>query len=140
MNTRFLIAVLAALLISFFGGWLLFGIALSGYYESNATEAAKAVQKSEEDMVMWAMILGQLAWSIMVVWVVDKTGSKSAAKGAITGFTLYGLIMIGLNFWFYAMMDMFSGMGIMFVDAFVNACFGGVIGATAGWILGRGGS
>jgi len=137
MSTRFLLAVLAASIVGFIGGYLIFGMALAGYYEENTTEAALALHKSEEDMVWWAMILAQIAWGFLITWVVDKTGSTSAAKGAITAAILMGLVALGMDLFFYAMMDMFTGLGSMVVDVIVNAAFGGVVGAVAGWILGR---
>jgi len=137
MNTKFLIAVLATSIVGFFGGWLIFGIALSGYYEANSTEAALALHKSEEDMVWWALILAQVAWGFLVTWVVDKTDSRSLVKGAVTGAILMGLVALGMDLFFFAMMDMFNGLGFIAVDVVVNAAFGGVVGAVAGWVLGR---
>jgi len=138
MNTKFLLAVIATSFVGFFGGWLIFGMALAGYYEENSTEAAMALHKSEADMVWWAMILAQVAWSFLITWVVAKTGSTSAMKGAVTAAILMGLVALGMDLFFYAMMDMFAGPGVIVVDTIVNAAFGGAVGAVAGWILGRG--
>ena len=139
MNSKFLLAVLAATIIAFFGGSLIWGVLLENYYAANSTDAAKALLRSEEDMVMWAMIVGNLLWATVIVWVLDKTGSRSAATGAVTAAILIGFFSLSMNMFFYSMMDMHTGLGVLFVDAIVSTLFGGVIGGVAGWILGRGG-
>lgn len=138
MNGKFWLAVLIATVLGFFGGWLVWGIALAGYYESNATEAAKALHRAEEDFVMWAMIVGQVAWSVLLVWIIDKTGSRTPAQGATAGFILGALVAIGMDFFFYSMMDMYTGLGVIAVDVVVNGVFTAIIGAAVGWFLGRG--
>jgi hypothetical protein len=130
-----LLAVIAASFVGFFGGWLIFGMALSGYYEANSTEASLASHKPEDAMVWWAMILDQLTFGLLVTWVVANTGSTSAAKGAVTAAILMSLVTLGMDLFFYAMMDMFDGLGIILVDVIVNAAFGGLVGAVVGWIL-----
>ena len=138
MNSKFLLAVAATTVVGFFGGWLVFGMAMDGYYQANSTEAAIALHKADEDMIWWAVILGQVAWAFLITWIVDKTGSTSAAKGAVTGAIVMGLIALNMDLFFYAMMDMFQGPGIIIVDVLVNAVFGAFVAAVAGWILGRG--
>ncbi len=138
MNTKFLLAVLAATVLGFFGGWALWGLALEGYYSANMTDAAKALERSEEDMVMWSMVLGQISWGVLLTWVIDKTGSTGAMKAAVTGAILSMLVAASFNFFMYAMMDMHTGIGIVVVDILINGVFGAVIGAVVGAILARG--
>ena len=75
MDTKFVVAVLTATVLGFLGGWALWGFALDGYYSSNMTDAAKALEREESDMVMWSLVLGQFAWGILITWVIDRTGS-----------------------------------------------------------------
>ena len=89
-------------------------------------------------MVLWAMIVAQLAWGFFIAWIVDKTGSTSAAKGAVTGAIVMALVALGMDLFFFAMMDMYKGLSIVAVDVIVNAVYGGILGAVAGWVLGRG--
>ena len=138
MDTKFVVAVLTAPVLGFLGGWALWGFALDGYYSSNMTDAAKALEREESDMVMWSLVLGQFAWGILITWVIDRTGSFGWAKGAITGAILMMLVAAGFNFFMYAMMDMHTSVGIVVADVFINGAFSAVIGGVVGWILGRG--
>lgn len=138
MSTKFLIAVVVAAILSFFGGWLIWGILLEGYMQSNMTEAAMAVQKSEAEMSMGFMILANAIWGFLMVWVVDRTASHSLSKGAVTGFILSLLITLGMDFFFYATMNMYSGLGVVAVDVLASGVLGAIIGGAAGWFLGRG--
>ena len=139
MNTNFLLSVLAVSVLGFLGGWALWGYLLEGYYSSNVTEAAKALERSEDDMIFWAMIVGQLSWGFLLTWVIDKTSSRSAAKGAVTGAIIAVFISASFNFFMYSMMDMHTGVSILIVDILINGAFTAVLGAVAGAILGRGG-
>ena len=138
MNGKFWIAFIVAAIVGFFGGWALWGIALEGYYAANTSDAATALHRADEDMIFWAMIVGQLGWAFFTVWLLDRTGSRTAASGAVTAAVAFALIAVGYNFFMHAMMDMFTSTSIVFVDVIVNAIFGGIIGAIVGWILGYG--
>ena len=138
MDTKFLLAVLVAAVISFFGGWLVWGMLLGGYMEADMTEAAKALQKPEEEMSMGLMVVANILWGLSVVWVVSRTGSNNLTRGAVTGGILVFLIALTMDLFFYTMMNMYSGLGIVAVDVIANAAMGAVMGACAGWVLGYG--
>jgi hypothetical protein len=136
MNSKFLLSVLAAAVIGFLGGWLVWGMALMGYYEAHTTAGALALQK--EEMEWWAIILAQIVYGILLTWVLWKTNSRTATKGARTAAILVGLFTLGMNLFFHATMDMMTDLSILIVDVIVNAAFAAIVGAVVGWILGRG--
>lgn len=135
MNTKVLLAVFVALILSFFGGWVIWGIALMDFYQANTSEGFLALQKEEIDWVL--MILAQIGWAVLLTWVLVKTGSTTAKKGAATAAILAGLITLSFDLFFHATAEMLTGLTVIVVDVLVNIAWGAVIGAAVGMILGR---
>ncbi|MDX1477898.1 MAG: hypothetical protein R3301_09350 [Saprospiraceae bacterium] len=136
MNRHVLFAFIAALLLNFFGGWVVWGIALMDLYQSNSTEAVLALQKEEMEWV--SMIFAQIGWAALLVWVLVKTGSNTARKGAMTAAILGGLISFSMDLFFHASMDWYANVYIIVIDIVVNIVFAALVGALVGWILGKG--
>lgn len=138
MNSRFWLAVLVAAIIPFFGGWLIWGILLGSYFEANTTEGALALQRAEEDMILWAIIVAHLVWGFLITWIIKETGSTTVQKGAVTALIVIVLFVLGMDLFLYSMMDMFTGLGVIVVDVIANGVLAVITGAAVGWILGRG--
>lgn len=138
MNTRFILAIVVGAILSFFGGWLLWGIALDDFYSSQMLPGVDALSRNEEDMIMWALIVGQFAWAGLITWVVERTGSKTFAKGAITAATVMFLLTLGIDLYFHSMMEMYKSLYIIVIDVIANTVFWAIIGGVIGLILGRG--
>jgi hypothetical protein len=136
MNGKFLLGTLAAAVIGFFGGWLVWGILLMDYFEAHTSDGALALEK--EEPVMWAMIVANIAYGFVVTWVLSKTHSTSAAKGAVTAVIVFGIITLGMNLFYYAVMEIYTGLEAVVVDTITGAIFAAIIGAVVGWIPGRG--
>ena len=135
MNSKFLLAALAAIVLGFLGGWLVWGIALVDFYESHSSDGALALQK--EEPVIWAAAVGSIAMGLLVTYIINGFGARSAGKGFVIGVVFGFLIALAYNMFFYSWVDMMD-MTIAWVDSFINAAFSGVVGAVVGWILGSG--
>ena len=137
MNTKVLLAALAGGVATFLLGWLLYGIALKGFFESNMGTAT-GVMRGEEDMQLWAVFVGNVAWSLLLAllysrWAAITTFMSGATAGAWIGFLMaLGYDMIGFGT---------TNMGTLtaaLVDPIVNAVLGAVAGGVVGWVLGTG--
>src|SRR5690606_21885350 len=93
MNTRMLLAGLAAGIVAFLLGWLLFGILLMGYFESN-TLSYEGLMKSEEEFNYLGMLLANILTGILIAWLLWRMGVTSIGKGLSDGFTI-GLLIYG---------------------------------------------
>ncbi len=134
MKSSTIIAGLIAGVVSFFLGWLVFGILLEKLYQAH-TIAYAGLNKAEP--VMWALIVGNLTWGMLAAYVLDLGNANSIGKGFICGFILFGLITLGFDMFFLAFMNLMS-LKMSLLDIAINAIFGGVIGAVVGWWYSRG--
>jgi len=135
MNLKTVYATLAAFVVSFLLGWLVYGVLLMGFYEAN-TIHYEGLYNSEPNMLY--MIISQLAWCFMIVIVLQLwVGNPTAGRGAGLGLTLSVLMSIGYDFYIMADMNLFNWTVVM-VDILMSAVFGAIIGAVAGWVLGAG--
>lgn len=111
---------LAAAVVYFFGGWLIYGILLDSYFEGQCSEACKSVCRPEEEMIMQFMVLGSLLYGILVAYInqakQDVDWKSSAMSGAIVGVLFAG----STGFMNHSMMDM-SSVSAICVDMIVCA-------------------
>ena len=133
MNGRFWLTVLVVTILGFFGGWLVFGELMSGFYESHSSEAANNL--AFEEPRVWAIAIGTLAWGLLITWVLQKTGSNDFQKGLINGLIIGFLVSVIFDFSLYAMWDM-SDSTLVIVDIIVGTVFWGILGGVGGWVLG----
>ncbi len=130
---RAIIAVLVVWVSGFFLGWLIFGIALMKFYESNMTHY-DGLMKSMPDMAM--LILGNLIWSITLVYILHYLAAvRSLGRGFVIGLIVTLLMTAGFDIYMYASMNLYSG-NLLFVDILTNGMLGGILGGIAGWVLG----
>jgi len=134
MNTnKILVAGLIGGVFSFFFGWLVFGILLKDMMPSGMA----SVLRPEADMIMWAMIVSNLVWGLLmafifVQWANISTWMSGAKAGAILGL----LIATAYDMNFYAMSTLFTLQDVV-MDIVMNTLFVAVMGAVVGWWLGR---
>ncbi|MBL7825104.1 MAG: hypothetical protein JNJ57_00630 [Saprospiraceae bacterium] len=137
MNTKVLLAALAGAVTTFLSGWVIYGMALQGFFDSNTTEAARSVMRGE-NMLMWAIFVGCLAWSLLMALVYSRwAGITTLKSGAMAGWWIGALVAAGANFFSYASMDTMT-LNAVLVDIVVNAVQGALSGAVIGWVLGYG--
>ena len=138
MNTnKFLVGGVIGGIASFFLGWLVWGMLLMNFMSQHSSEASKAIQRNEDNMIWWALIVGNLAFGFLLSYIINKAGASSASSGAGVGAVVGLLSAIGFDCMMYSMMDMMdtTAIGVDIVAAtIVNAIIGGIIG----WYLGMG--
>lgn len=135
MNVKILLATLAGSVTSFLTGWVIWGMALKGFFETNTTEAGKAVMRGD-NMVMWAIFVGCVAWALLLTLVFSRwAGITTFKSGAIAGAWLGFLIALGADMFSYGGMDAFT-LTAGLVDAILNGVQGAIVGGVIGWVLG----
>jgi hypothetical protein len=134
MQLKTIIGGLIAGVVSFFLGWLVWGLLLDSYYSNNVMHYP-GLEKAEP--VMWTLALGNFVWGLLISYIVASAGIKTALKGFFCGLTVYALVSLGYNLFNYSFMNL-MGLKMSAVDAAINGLFGGVLGAVMGWWHGRG--
>lgn len=132
-----LLASLAAGVASFFIGWFVWGVLLMDYYEASMNQF-EGLNKAPEDMNMLAMVLANLMWGLLVGWSIWRMGITTAMQGAMAGAMLFALVALSMSLYYVAMTNMYSDNTIIVVDLVVNAVVGGILGAIAALVLGKG--
>lgn len=134
MNTKVLLAGLAAGVFYFFAGWAIYGIALADFYASGTT-VYEGLTKEQPDLLF--LMVSNLAWAFLVVIVADKTGQQSLKGGAITGLWVGLLLMIMFDSSFHAFYNLMTPQLLM-ADTVIGTLFTAAGGAVGGLVLGMG--
>ena len=137
MNNKILIGGLIGGIAAFLLGWVIYGMALQGLMEANTTEAAKTTMRAEEDMVWWAMILGNLALGFLFALIYGRWANISTFKtGAIAGAVIGLLWGLSFDLMMYSMSTLYTLTGVA-IDVIAFAVMCALVGGIVAWWLGR---
>jgi uncharacterized membrane protein len=135
MGSRQVAAIIAGAVTLFVLGWLVYGMVLMDFFAANAGTATGV---NREAMVWWALILGQVAWAGLLVYVFGRgAGVTSFGVGARVGAAVGLLAAASVDLALYAttnIMNLTAAVVDMVVWCVISAIGGGVVAA----VLGRG--
>lgn len=135
MKTKFLLAGLAGGIFYFFLGWLVYGVLLMDFYESNTIHYEGL---SKEMPVMWMLGLSNLLMGYFLAFIFERWASISTIKGGLTGGLIIGcFISVIYDLSFLSMMNLLNAQLIV-VDIVVSTVVIGLVGAVVGGVLGYG--
>ena len=134
-NNKILVAGLIGGIVAFVMGFLLYGMLFNDFFKSNGGSAT-GVERGQEDIVWWAMVIGHLAFGILIAiiygrWANISTAATGAKSGAILG-ALIGLV----GFIDYGVTNV-SNLSAVCVNVVLMAVNTAIIGAAVAWWLGR---
>ena len=132
---RFWGAALAGGMTLFIVGFLLWGMALSGFFEAHLGSATGVVK---EPMDFLHLVLGQIVWGLFITVVMAKwagvSGFGPGVKiGAIMGF----LMSFSVGLTQFSMANLVDLTAVL-TDPFVAAVWSGLGGGVVGLVLGAG--
>ncbi len=133
MNAKTIIAGIAAAVVTFLLGWLVFGMLLMDFYKNNSIQYAGLMK---DPPAIWAIAAGNLCWGLMMAYILKLAGANSAAKGAVIGLITFGLAIAGFDAMIYAQTNWMAAR-VLAVDVAVSAVFGAISGAVVGFIYSR---
>ncbi len=138
MNTKkFFIGTLAGGITFFFLGYLIYGVALLGFF-SQHTIAPPGSMKQMSEIVWWALILGNLASGALLSYIFLKLGNiGSFGSGARTGAAIGFLVTLSMDLIQYATENSL-GRKARLVDVLVGIVMYAVAGGVIGALIGRG--
>ncbi|MCB0663755.1 MAG: hypothetical protein KDC24_13495 [Saprospiraceae bacterium] len=135
-TNKILIAGLIGGIILLVAGFIFYGLALTGFYEANMGSAT-GVNRAEEDMVWWAMIVGHLAAGLLLAIIFGRWANISTLQtGFIAGMVIGLLMGVAYSFITFATTNVYN-LTITIVDPIVMAVMHGLGGAGVAWYLGR---
>jgi hypothetical protein len=136
-SKKFLIGTLAGGLTFFLLGYLLYGMALADFFTKHSITPA-GTMKSMNDIIWWALILGNLATGALLSYVFLKLGNVSSfGTGASTGAVIGFLMILGVDLVRYSTENWFGRKGAA-ADVLVFTIMAAVAGGVVGIVLGMG--
>jgi len=133
MNSKIIIGALIGAVVGFVTGWLIWGIILVKYFETN-TIPYVGLNKTPE--LMWAIALSQLLFGCMYAFIFNRFSSISLGKGLVSGAIISFLITAGMDILIYSHLNLF-GRKLILVDSLAALVSGAIVGLCVGWWMGR---
>lgn len=131
-----ILATLVGFVVLFLLGWLLYGMLLMDFYSANAGSAI-GVMRAEDDMVWWALILGNVFQAYLLVYIFSKWSDITTFGAGFQGGAIIGLIYaLSINLSMYGTTNMMNLTATM-VDPIVSAFMMGITGGAVGAVLGK---
>jgi hypothetical protein len=135
MKTKFLIAGLAGGVFYFFLGWLVYGVLLMDFYESNTIHYDGL---NREMPIMWMLALSNLFMGYFLAYIFDSWAKISTLRDGFFAGLIVGLFTsIIYDLSFLSMMNLMNTR-MTLVDIIVSGLVLGLVGAVVGWVLGTG--
>lgn len=127
-------AVIVGAIVVYAVGYVIFDTVFASFYAANAGSATGVPR---EPQILWAILLGSLAYAALITYVMNQgAGAASLASGAQTGAIVGLLLWATVDFVFYGSTNI-SNMTIALVDPILEFVRGGISGAVIALVLGK---
>ena len=138
MNTqKFLVSGIIGGIVSFFAGYLIYGLLLMDFFTTNAGTAT-GVMKAQADFAWWALIAGCIFQGLMLSYIFNKWANiNTLGAGASAGAVIGLLMTAGFDLMMFATTNMSTLTGTV-VDIIAGTVLGAITGAAVGMANGMG--
>ncbi len=134
-SNKILVAGVIGGVVAFILGYLLYGMALNGFFAENGGTAT-GVNREPEEMVWWAMIVGHLAFGFLLALIYGRWASISTAVTGAKAGAVIGALMGLIGFIDYGVSNV-ANLTAVCVNVVVMAVITAIVGAAVAWWLGR---
>jgi hypothetical protein len=136
MDTRTLISGLLGGIVYWLLGALFYAFLLADLFES-LSGSATGVSRAPEEMVWWALVLGNLLMGLGLAYIMNNWAKISTLVAGVKAVALIGLLLaLGYDLVWYATTNLIQLPGV-FLDVATFAVMSAGSGAVIGWWLGR---
>ena len=109
----------------FFLGWLVWGMLLAGIMQDMYNTA---LNRPENEMIWWAMILSNLLLALLITLVLNWAGAKNWLDGLKTGAIVGALYSLIVDLGLHSMTTTFNGLSGIVVDVVTYTILTAIIG------------
>ena len=135
MNTKsFITGGLLAGIVYFFLGWLVFGIILADTMRGHMNES---LVRKDEDIVFWALILGNLCYGFLLSYIFQQIGINSARRGSTAGATIGLITSLTFDLNFFGTSTMYKDLMVVAFNASAFLVISAITGLVLGQWMGR---
>lgn len=136
MNTqKFLVGGIAGGIAYFFLGYLFYGVLFMDFFSKNAGTAT-GVAKTMDQMIWWALILGNLVAGCLLAYIFEKAAVRSPGGGLLTGAAIGLMMSATYDLNSFGTSNLMNIHGLI-ADIAIFTIMSAISGAIVGWILGR---
>ena len=138
MNTqKFLVSGIIGGIVSFFAGYLIYGLLLMDFFAKNAGTAT-GVMKAQSEFVWWALIAGSIFQGLLFSYIFNKWANINTMAAGASGGAVIGLLMTaGFDMIMFGTSNL-SNLTAACVDIIGGAVMGAIVGAVVGMMNGMG--
>ncbi|MEP7263255.1 MAG: hypothetical protein ABI772_02090 [Bacteroidota bacterium] len=135
MDKKIFLAAFVGAVVSFLLGWLIFGIALHGYYTENMKVYEGLVKKMPN---LIGIFIAGFFWAFLLSYIFSKWAHINTFAAGFTAALFIGVITcISYDLSFYSMMNLYR-LRLIAVDVIASSLVSAVVGGTIAAILGSG--
>jgi len=134
-TNKILLGGIAASVTLFVLKWVVYGLLLIDYINANYNPC---IMRPMQDYVMWAMILGTLAFGFLLSLIFSWSNTTGMVKGAKVAGIIGILYSINIDLVLYSTSTRFSNLTAVFVSIIANTAMWVIVGVVAGWVMGMG--
>ncbi len=135
MSTKAILAAVAGSVLAFLLGWVIYGMLLMDYFESNSTHYEGLMKEMPNLLLIY---INNLIWSLLLAFIFDKwAGARSIGSGIKAGIIIGLPIALSFDLFILAGMNLFTPT-LMVVDVLASTVITALTGGLIGYILGTG--
>ena len=133
---KLVIAAIAGSVVQFLLGWLVYGLLLANFMDSQTTHYDGLIKDMDTGSFMILVYLAGLAMSFLLAFIFQRWAKfESILKGLTGGMILGFFIALSYDLNSFSMMNLIS-VNAMIVDVIAYTVIIGIVGAIIAWILG----
>ena len=140
MNTKSIITGgIVAAVVYFLLGWLVYGNLMRGYMMDHAGSAKHVmnfVMKSDTEMRIWAIIIGNLCSGLLLAFIFERSGIMNMKAGLVMGAILGFLMAASYDMVMYGTMNLMDKNAVI-ADMLIFSVISGIAGAFCGMVMGK---
>ena len=129
---------MAGSVVQFVLGWLIYGILLAGFMNSQTTHYEGLMKDMNSGSFIILIFLSGFVMSFFIAFIFQRWAKfETFFMGLTAGMFLGFFMSLSYDLASYSMMNLMSA-GSLVVDVITATIVTGIVGAVIGWILGKG--
>lgn len=135
MSTKAILAAVAGSVLAFLLGWVIYGMLLMDFFESNTTKYEGLMNEMPNLLLIY---INNLIWSLLLAFIYEKWAGVRSFGGGIKAGIIIGLpISLSFDLFILAGMNLFTPT-LVVVDVLASTVMTALTGGLIGFILGTG--
>jgi len=136
MIKKLILATLAGSVVQFLLGWLIYGLLLADFMNSNTTHFEGLMKDMNSGSFIILVFISGLMMSFLITFIFQRWAKFDNFLKGLTGGMFLGFFMaLTYDLFSLAAMNMIT-VSTMIVDVIANTVVVGIVGAVIAWVLG----